>query len=121
MRLHVAMPPWVDTSRPPTAAAAAACRCGPARHAVLLASAAGVQAVGLDSSPGMVAYAAQRAQAAGVGASVAVVCADMAAPAGFLAAMPGARRVDLAAAMLGTLAHCLDNDAALRCFHNLAE
>lgn len=89
---------------------------------MLLASAAGVQAVGLDRSQEMLDYAAQHAERAGVGSSVHFVCADMAAPGGYPPDQwPLQERVDLAAIMLGTLAHCTDNASALRCFRNVAE
>jgi SAM-dependent methyltransferase len=93
--------------------------CGPARHAGALAAGGGLQALGLDASPEMVAYATSRLARAGGPAAGAVelVRADFAAAGGL--PLPGGP-VDLAAAMLGTLAHCLDNGAALRCFRNLA-
>ena len=49
-----------------------------------------------------------------------LVRGDMAAEGGFAHLLPGGQ-VDAAAVMLGTLGHCLDNDAALRCLRNLAE
>lgn len=94
--------------------------CGPARHCTLLAAAAGTAAVGLDASQGMLDYAAQRAQREGVADRVTFMTADMAAPGGWAAQIPGGA-VDMAAVLLGTLSHCLDNAAALRCFANLAE
>lgn len=52
--------------------------CGPARHAALLAqSGACVQASGLDLSPGMLKYAQQQAEAAGVGDRLRFIQADM--------------------------------------------
>lgn len=122
--------------------------CGPARHAVLLTQVAGVQATCLDLSPGMLSYARQQAEAAGAAGSMQFVQADMTqggwragrgCPAGRTAsqhtepaaAVPPcwaaegwAQQVgppaDLAVILLGSLAHCLDNGAALRCFGELA-
>lgn len=52
--------------------------CGPARHAALLAKATGAAATGLDLSPGMLDYARQQADAAGVGDRLTLLQADMA-------------------------------------------
>ena len=94
--------------------------CGPARHSILLAQATGSTCIGLDASEEMLKYAAQRAKQAKVGDKVKFVKSDMAAHGGFFKEILGGP-VDVAAVMLGTLSHCLDNDAALRCFKNLAE
>lgn len=51
--------------------------CGPARHSILLAQAAGVAATGLDLSPAMLRYAEQQAVAAGVEGKLTCVEADM--------------------------------------------
>ena len=94
--------------------------CGPARHAILLAQVIGTACVGVDTSPEMIAFATQRAQQAGVAEKLTFLQADMAAAGGFASQVPGGP-VDMAAVMLGTLSHCLDNAAALQCFRNLAE
>lgn len=94
--------------------------CGPARHSLLLAQAAGAQCTGLDLSFEMLEYAAQRAQQAGVESKVAFVRGNMADPGGIAQLIPGGE-VDMAAVLLGTLSHCLDNQAALQCFRNLAQ
>jgi SAM-dependent methyltransferase len=94
--------------------------CGPARHCTLLASAANTTCVGLDASQEMIDYATQRAQREGVTDRVAFMQGDMAAPGGWAGEIPGGP-VDMAAVLLGTLCHCLDNAAALQCFCNLAE
>lgn len=52
--------------------------CGPARHAALIAKSAGAAATGLDLSPGMLKYAQQQVEAAGVGDKLRFVQADMA-------------------------------------------
>lgn len=75
--------------------------------------------MGLDASDEMLKYAAQRAKHAGVGDKVKFVKADMAAAEGYAKDIPGGE-VDVAAIMLGTLSHCLDNASALRCFKNVA-
>ncbi|PRW59252.1 hypothetical protein C2E21_2426 [Chlorella sorokiniana] len=92
--------------------------CGPAQHAILLAKTAGCAATGLDLSPAMLAYAAQQAQAAGVASSLSCVEADMSKD-GWAAQL--AQPADLACILLGSLAHCLDNGAALRCFAELSK
>lgn len=68
----------------------------------------------------MLEYAAQRAQQAGVESKVAFVRGNMADPGGIAQLIPGGE-VDMAAVLLGTLSHCLDNQAALQCFRNLAQ
>lgn len=45
---------------------AALCRCGPARHSILLAQSAGCDCTALDISQPMLDYAAHKAAAAGV-------------------------------------------------------
>ncbi|KAI7841824.1 hypothetical protein COHA_004353 [Chlorella ohadii] len=92
--------------------------CGPAQHAILLAKTAGCAATGLDISPSMLAYAAQQAQAAGAAGSLSLVEADMSKE-GWAAQL--AQPADLACILLGSLAHCLDNGAALRCFAELSK
>lgn len=44
----------------------AACRCGPARHSILLAQSAGSSGLAVDISQGMLDYAAKKAEAEGV-------------------------------------------------------
>lgn len=89
---------------------------GPARHATAIAAATGAAANALDLSPAMLAYASRLADAAGVGSRLTTLQADMAAP-GWAARL--AAPADLAAVLLGSLAHCLDNGAALACFQEL--
>lgn len=89
---------------------------GPARHATAIAAATGAAATALDSSPDMLAYAAQLADAAGAGSRLTTLQADMAA-AGWASQL--AATADLAAVLLGSLAHCQDNGAALACFQEL--
>ena len=86
---------------------------GPARHSILLAREASADSTTVDLSPEMVAYAAQQATEADLGAgSINCLQADMCQP--LPASLHSA--VDLAAILLGSLAHCLDNSAALACF-----
>lgn len=51
--------------------------CGPARHAALIARAAGAGATAVDVSPAMLEYARGQAEAAGVAGSMHFVQADM--------------------------------------------
>lgn len=93
--------------------------CGPARHTLLLAD-AGIQGcVGIDTSPEMISYARETAQAMRLDDKVKFALADMMDPAGFRAALT--EKVDGAAIMLGTLSHCLDNASAIQTLHNIAE
>lgn len=92
--------------------------CGPARHAALIAQSAGAAATAVDLSSAMLGYAREQAEAAGVAGSMQFVQADMTKEG-------WARQVeqpaDLAAILLGSLAHCLDNGAALACFGELSK
>lgn len=51
--------------------------CGPARHAAIIAQAAGAAATALDISPSMLRYAEEQAEAAGVAGRMRFVQADM--------------------------------------------
>ncbi|KAL4421094.1 hypothetical protein ABPG77_009621 [Micractinium sp. CCAP 211/92] len=92
--------------------------CGPARHAALIARAAGAGATAVDVSPAMLEYARGQAEAAGVAGSMHFVQADMTQE-GW--AQQVEQPADLAAILLGSLAHCLDNGAALACFKELSQ
>jgi SAM-dependent methyltransferase len=92
--------------------------CGPARHSILLAEkVADMACFGLDRSADMLEYAWKKARAAGVGERLQLLQLDMESEAGY--EIPGGP-VDAAALMLGSLAHCLDNSAAVRCFQNVS-
>ncbi|KAL4425487.1 hypothetical protein ABPG75_009503 [Micractinium tetrahymenae] len=92
--------------------------CGPARHATLIARSAGAAATAVDLSHAMLEFAQSQAEAAGVGGSMRFVQADMTQE-GW--AQHVAQPADLAAILLGSLAHCLDNEAALACFTELSK
>ena len=94
--------------------------CGPARHAMLMAQAAGIECIGIDSSEEMVHYARQRAQENGIAERVRLMQGDMKSFQGFKQIIT-CGFVNLAAIMIGTLSHCLTNDHALQCFKNVAE
>lgn len=92
---------------------------GPARHAIQLAQKVpGACSTAVDAEPAMVDYAYSLATKIGIGSSVTCVHADMKQPLLASAVQPG--NVDLAAVLLGSLAHCLDNEAALACLQSAA-
>lgn len=94
--------------------------CGPARHAMLLAQAAGIECIGIDSSEEMIHYARQRAQEYGIAEHVRLMQGDMKSCQGFKEIIT-CGSVNLAVIMIGTLSHCLTNDHALQCLKNVAE
>jgi SAM-dependent methyltransferase len=86
--------------------------CGSGRIAVPLAR-AGIRLTGVDSSPAMIARARERAAAAGVGAAIEWITAD-------LRAFRSRRRFNLAFIALNSFQHLLDvadQQAALQCLH----
>ena len=101
--------------------------CGPGRHSILLAKSTGATCIGVDAVPEMLSFAAQQAKRAGVAAGKThFIQGDMTSADGFMGkfsenAAVGIEKVDVAAILLGTLSHCLDNTAALQCFKNTAE
>lgn len=104
--------------------------CGPARHSVLLAQSTGCACVCIDNSDSMLEYAAKRAQDAGVPDKLRFEQVDMTSPEGYMRSLANEAgpnciispdSVDLAIIMLGTMGHCIDNEAGIRCFRNIAE
>ena len=96
--------------------------CGPARHSMILAGTGILQrCVGIDMSKEMVQYARQCALELGLDNTTEFVEADMASAQGLQQCIKSEEPFDVAAVMLGTFSHCLDNDAAIQTLSNIAE
>jgi SAM-dependent methyltransferase len=97
--------------------------CGPARHAMLLAGTRIMErCVGIDVSQAMVDYAMSVAKEQNVDSHTDFFVADMMDSRGFKDKITGSDGLfDVAAVMLGTFSHCLDNRSAARTLSNIAE
>jgi SAM-dependent methyltransferase len=96
--------------------------CGPARHSIILAETGIIErCVGVDSSKEMVEYARESAKALGLDKVTEFIEADMTSAHGLRHVLKSEDQFDVAAVMLGTFSHCLDNDSAVQTLSNIAD